>query len=203
MKKQIIIVGAFHEIIELAEDLNISIVGLIDTEKKGSYRNYPVLADDNTANNLSAEIKQIPIVITPDMPAIRMRLSKLYTGFGYDFFTLISFEAKISKSAQLGKGVVIQYGVNISAKAEISDFVRLNTNCNVMHDSTIGRYTTIAPNAVILGNVQIGESCYIGANATILPNISICDHVVIGAGAVVTKNIDSPGTFIGVPAKRK
>ncbi|MEJ5961274.1 DapH/DapD/GlmU-related protein [Pedobacter immunditicola] len=202
MKNEIIIVGAFHEIIELAEDLNISILGLIDNEKVGLYRNYPILATDATSNDLSPEIKEVPIVITPDGPALRMKLSVMYKKFGYTFSSLVAIGAKVSKSAFIGNGVIIQHGVNVSAQAEIADFVKLNTYCNVMHNSAVGKYTTIAPGAVILGNVQIGESCYIGANSTILPNISVCDNVVIGAGAVLTKDINQPGTYIGVPAKR-
>jgi sugar O-acyltransferase (sialic acid O-acetyltransferase NeuD family) len=202
MRRGIIVVGAFHEIIELTEELNVNIFGLIDNEKKGDYMGYPIIATDETANDLSIDIKQLPLIITPDMPAIRMKLSRLYEKYGFYFTNLISTGSKISKSANIGNGVVIQNGVNVSAQTEIFDFVKLNTNCNIMHNSIIRKYTTIAPNAVILGNVNIGEACYIGSNSTILPNVRIADNVTIGAGAVVTKDIDTPGTFVGIPAKR-
>jgi UDP-N-acetylbacillosamine N-acetyltransferase len=198
---QVIIVGAFHEIIELAEELNIEIVGLIDFEKKGSYLGYPVLGNDSSVIALLEEINKTPLVITPDLPTIRKKLSKYYKDYGFSFSSLISTDSKISRSAILGKSIVVQSGVNISAQVKIGDFVKLNTNCNIMHDSCIGNFTTIAPNAVILGNVTIGESCYVGSNATVLPNISICNDVIIGAGAVVTKSIFKAGTYIGQPAK--
>ncbi|WP_316819823.1 NeuD/PglB/VioB family sugar acetyltransferase [Pedobacter gandavensis] len=202
MKNGLIIVGAFHEIIELAEDLKIKILGLIDNEKKGSYKGYKIIANDLSAENLSVELKGCPIIITPDIPKVRAILSKMYQVYGFDFCSLISNTCKISKSAVLGKGVIIQHGANVSAETKIGDFVKLNTNANVMHDCTIGSFSTIAPNAIILGNVKIGESCYIGANSTILPNVSICENVIVGAGAVVTKSIVKPGTFAGVPARQ-
>jgi UDP-N-acetylbacillosamine N-acetyltransferase len=201
MKNEIIIIGAFHEIIELAEELNFKIIGLIDCEKTVEYRGYPILANDNTAAKLPMRMMEIPLIVSPDIPAIRKRLKEIYSSYGFGFQTLISNTCKISKSAIIGSGVVIKEGVNVSAEVKIFNFVKLNTNCNIMHNSVIGSFTTVAPNAVVLGNVIIGESCYIGANSTILPNVIICDNVVIGAGSLVTKNIEIPGTYIGQPAR--
>ena len=48
---------------------------------------------------------------------------------------------------------------------------------------------------------RIGDRVSIGTNATILP-VSICHDVVIGAGAVVTRDIETPGFYVGNPARR-
>lgn len=201
MKNKVIVVGAFHEVIELAEENGLEIAGLIDNQKIGKYRSYEILGKDSEAMNLPKNIKEIHLIITPDKPSIRKKLMADYEELGFQFASLISKCAKISKSAVIGSGTIIQSGVNVSAECRIGIFVKLNTNCNVMHNSMIGDFTTIAPNAVILGNVKIGKLCYIGANATILPNIVICDNVTIGAGAVVTKNINTEMTVVGNPAK--
>jgi sugar O-acyltransferase (sialic acid O-acetyltransferase NeuD family) len=198
---KIIIVGAFHEIIELSEELNFLIVGLVDNIKTKEYKGYPILHNDKDGSPLSIEYKSIPVVISPDLPQIRFRLSRIYIEAGFGFINLISKSSKISKDAVLGQGLVIQHGVNVSTEAKIRDFVKLNTFCNVMHNSEIGEFTTVAPNAVVLGNVKIGERCYIGSNATILPGITVCNDAIIGAGAVVTKNILKPGKYIGNPAR--
>lgn len=200
MTIKVIIVGAFHEIIELAEELNIKILGLIDKYKTGSYLTYPILGNDNDAIKLQPIYKKVSIIITPDQPEIRHYLSNHYENLGYNFISLISKSTKISKSAKIDCGAIIQHNVNISSEALIGKFVKLNTGCNIMHNSIIQDFTTIAPNAVILGNVRIGKCCYIGSNSTILPNIEICDNVIVGAGAVVTKNIAIPGTYKGIPA---
>jgi len=196
----VIVVGAFHEIIELLEENQISIKGLIDNNLTGYYRDYPILGTDSIAMNLD---NSIPIIITPDIPKIREKLVSYYSTLGYKYQLLISKQAKISKSAKIGDGTIVQYGVNISSEVIIGKFVKCNTLSNVMHNSKIGDYTTIAPNAVILGNVSIGERCYIGANATILPNIMIGDDVTIGAGSVITKDVGAGKTVYGVPGKEK
>ena len=202
MNKKIIIVGAFHEVIELAEENGFDIIGLIDNNKICSYRTYEVLGNDNEAKNILNSQKNVPLIITPDIPNIRAQLFSYYSELGFKFISLISKNSNISKSEVIGNGTISQAGVNVSAECNIGKFVKLNTNCNVMHNSIIGDFTTIAPNAVILGNVKIGKLCYIGANATILPNIEICDNVIIGAGAVVVKNIKEGKTFAGNPARQ-
>ena len=37
-QNKVLLVGAFHEIIELAEDNGMEIAGMIDNEKTGNYR---------------------------------------------------------------------------------------------------------------------------------------------------------------------
>ena len=201
MGNNIIIIGAFHEVIELAEANAISIVGFFDNDKKGSYMNYPVLGKDSDAESLFQSYHNTPLVITPDKPGLRARLHQIYNQIGYSFASLISTHSTISKSAVIGTGTIIQSGVNVSSEVIIGSFVKLNSLCNVMHNATIGDYSTIAPNAVILGYVTIGNFCYIGANATILPNITIGHNVIIGAGAVVTKNVPDNKVMAGNPAR--
>jgi sugar O-acyltransferase (sialic acid O-acetyltransferase NeuD family) len=202
MKNNIIIVGAFHEMIELAEDLGYEVTGLIDNIIKENYRGCPVICNDDKAKSLRKELKKIPLVISPDLPAIRNKLYIYYKGLGFSFISLISKNATISKSSELNLGIVVQSGVNISASSKIGKFVKLNTCCNIMHDVIVGDFTTVAPNAVVLGNVKIGNCTYIGANSTILPNLSIGDSAIIGAGSIVTKNIPNNEIWFGNPAKK-
>lgn len=201
MGKNIIIVGGFHEIIELCEELKYNIVGIIDNKLKEKYLGYPIIGNDSDASMLFKTFYNLPLVITPDTPLLREKLFGYYSKIGFRFETIISAKAKISKSAQIGTGTIIQSGVNVSAQTRIGNFVKLNTNCNVMHDCLIHDYVTIAPNAVLLGHVTVSKKVYIGANSTILPTISIGEDSLVGAGSVVTRNIDNNITVKGVPAK--
>ncbi len=198
---KIVVVGAFHEIIELIEGLRLDIAGLIDNNIKGSYLGYKILGTDQDAKSIIGFLQECKLVITPDKPQIRKKIFQYYNDLGCDFFKIISRAAIISKSARIEMGGIIQGSVNISSNSKVGRFVKLNTNSNIMHDVTIGDFTTIAPNSVVLGNVFIGSNCYIGANATILPNISICADTIIGAAAVVTKSISVPGVYVGNPAR--
>ena len=201
MDKKVILIGGFHEIIELCEEANFEVVGIIDNNIIGSYLGYPIIGTDDEAQLLFNEYGKIPLIITPDYPLLREKLVCKYSVIGYKFKTLISPQSKISKYANIGNGTVIQSGVNVSSFSTIGDFVKLNVNCNIMHDTIIEEYATIAPNSVVLGRVKIGKKSYIGANSTILPEIQIDDNVMVGAGAVVTKNVISNSIIKGVPAK--
>jgi len=201
MNNKILLIGGFHEAIELCESESIQLIGIIDNYKTGTYLGYKIFGNDDNAAEIYNAFSNVPVFITPDSPQKRSRLSQIYGDLGFGFSNLISSNSLISKSADIGKGVFIQSKVNISSFVRVGNFTRLNTMANIMHDTTIGDYCTIAPNAVILGNVDIGSHSYIGANATILPHLSIGSNVIIGAGAVVTKSIPSGVIMVGNPAR--
>lgn len=200
--KQIIIVGAFHEMIELCVQSGFEIVGLIDNNVKApEYYGYPVLGTDEDAKSLHEEYPSCTVVITPDAPAVRKRLTSYYTSLGFDFATVIHPSAMVSETARIGQGSVVQRGVHVSSNSRIGRFCKLNANANIMHDNEVGDYATIAPNAVLLGYVNIEEGAYIGANSNVLPNVTIGNNSIVGAGAVVVKDVQSDCTVAGVPAK--
>lgn len=201
MDKKILLIGGFGEIVELCEDNKISVIGIVDNHNVDNHYGIPIIGNDDNVEEWCEKFIKYKLVITPDLPSLRKELVLYYKGHGFQFTSLISNFANISKSSLVELGTVIQSGANVSSETYLGKFVKVNTNANIMHNVTVGDFTTIAPNAVVLGHVKIGESCYIGANSTILPHISICDNVIIGAGAVVTKNIETPHTtFVGVPA---
>jgi sugar O-acyltransferase (sialic acid O-acetyltransferase NeuD family) len=199
--KEIILVGGFHEMIELCEDAGFNIIGIIDNELTREYYGYPVIGTDNDAISLFKQYSNCQVVITPDSPRLRKKLVGIYRAAGFSFATIIHPAATVSRFSTIGEGTVVQRGVNVSANTKVGNFCKLNTGCNVMHDNVIGDYTTIAPNSVLLGYVSAGELSYIGANSTILPKVSIGELSTIGAGAVVTKNVQSKRVVAGVPAK--
>lgn len=199
--KDIILVGGFHEMIELCEDAGLNIIGIIDNDLSGEYYGYPIIGTDNDAIVLYKQYPNCQIVITPDSPRLRKKLVALYRSAGFSFATIKHPSATVSRYATIGEGTVIQRGVNVSANTKIGNFCKLNTSCNVMHDNAIGDYVTIGPNAVLLGYVAIGEQSYIGANSTLLPKICIGEQSTVGAGAVVTKSVQSNLVVAGVPAK--
>lgn len=114
----------------------------------------------------------------------------------------------ISLTATVGIDSLIAEGCFIGHHAHVGPMVTLglggiiNTAAVVEHDSCIGAYTHISVNTTLAGYVSIGDRCFIGAGATIVDGIKICADVIVGAGAVVTKDIESPGTYVGVPARR-
>lgn len=198
---KIIIVGGFSEIIELCEDLECEIAGIIDHASVDRIFGYPVLGKDADAPELLGAYKDAFVVVSPDKPTLRHKLVAYYKETGFRIASLVSKRAVVSKYARLGEGVIIHNGVNVSAGVEIGNYVRLNVNSNVMHDCKVGDYSTVAPNAVLLGGVSVGTQVYVGANATLLPGVAVGADATIGAGAVVTKNVPASSIAKGVPAK--
>lgn len=199
--KKIILVGGFHEVIELCEDCGYRVVGVIDDKPIKWTQPIPILGTDQDAKSILKKHSDCELVITPDNPQVRSRLVEYYRPLGFSFATIIHPSAFISPSAHIGEGTVIQKGVNVSSGTYIGSFCKLNTLCNVMHDNCIEDYSTIAPNAVLLGGVSIGRGSYVGANSTILPKCILGESAIVGAGAVVTKNVADKQTVVGVPAK--
>ena len=201
MEAKAIIVGGFHEVIELCEESGVSILGIMDSKLQGSYYGYPVLGTDDDASLIREKYAGVPVIITPDAPAARAKLAAYYRSLGFGFLTLVSPDAKVSKYSEIGEGCIIQSGVTVSAGTKIGSFVKLNVGSTVMHDNRIGSFVTVAPRAVSLGRVTIEDMAYIGANSTVLPDLTIGEKAVVGAGAVVTKDVKASTVVKGVPAK--
>ena len=197
----IIMVGGFHEMVELCEDCGLNIVGIIDNKLSGTYEGVKVIGTDDDRHEIFKKYGNVPLVLTPDKPAIREKLYHLYKDAGFSFKTVVSPMARISRTATIGEGTVIQDKVNVSSHTKIGDFVKLNTMSNVMHDCVVGDFTTIAPNVCVLGRISIGYSCYIGANTTILPDVKIVGETTVGAGATVLRTIEEKGVYIGTPIR--
>jgi sugar O-acyltransferase (sialic acid O-acetyltransferase NeuD family) len=198
---KIIIVGGFHEVIELCERCLLEIVGIIDNRLHGKFCGYTILGSDEDAFVLYEKYGDCKLVLTPDSPQIREKLYYYYSQIGFQFATIISPNARISNSAYIGEGTIVQDGVNVSSDTQIGKCCKLNTNSNIMHDNQISDFVTIAPNAVSLGYIKIGMRSYIGANSTLLPYVNISSDVIVGAGAVVTKDVTNNVIVKGVPAK--
>lgn len=201
--ERIIIVGAFHEIIELAEECGKKIAGIIDNKLKDTYMGYKILGTDKMSKMIRQEYKLEKLILSPDLPKIRNKLFHFYSELNWEFDTLISPESRLSKGVIIEEGSIIHRFVNISNNTKIGKFVRVNVSANIMHDCQLGEFSTVAPNAVILGNINVGNEVYIGANSTILPNLIIGDCSMVGAGSVVTKNVKGNTTVVGNPARNK
>jgi UDP-N-acetylbacillosamine N-acetyltransferase len=203
MTRKIVLVGAFHEIVELCEACDVQIAGIFDEHVQGDFMGHKVLGRDEDARRLADVLRDVPVLIVPDAPAVRRRLAAYYLSLGYRPASLVSPRAVVSKSASIGPGTVVQSCCHISTSVRIGEFVKVNAAANLMHDSAVGDFTTIAPNAVILGRVSVRAGCYVGANATLLPDIDVGEEAIVGAGAVVTQDVDARAVVIGNPARPK
>ena len=200
--KQIIMLGAFVETIELCEECGYDIVGIFDNYVQGVYCGYPILGRDEDLILQKDKYINIPLVIVPDAPRVRERMYQIYKENGFSFETVISPKAIISKSAFIDEGCIIQAGCNISSEVKLGKCVRVNTFANIMHETFVEDFSIVAQNAVILGRCRVGKKSYIGANATILPNRLVRENAIVGAAAVVTKDVAVGNVVVGNPARK-
>lgn len=203
MTRRMVLVGAFHEIVELCEACDVQIAGIFDQEVEGDFMGHKILGRDEDARRLADRFRDVPVLIVPDAPAVRRKLATYYLSLGYRPGSLVAPTAVVSKSASIGPGAIVQSSCHISASVRIGQFVKVNAAANLMHDTVVGDFTTIAPNAVILGRVSVREGCYVGANATLLPEIDVGEEAIVGAGAVVTQDVNRRTVVMGNPARLK
>lgn len=199
--RQIILVGAFEEIVELCDALSVEIVGIIDNSYTGSFLGRPILGTDTEADQILARNPDVPVHVTPDSPKLRGELSAHYSRLGASFGTLVHPEAFLAPSTTIGAGSVIQARAQVSSATVLGRGVKVNTCANITHDVDIGDFVTIAPAAVLLGRTRVGPRAYIGANATILPGISIGEKALVGAGTTVTRDVPAGAKVAGFPGK--
>lgn len=202
MKTKIILIGGFCEIIELCQDCGFHILGVVDfSDQEAQKYQLKYLGNDEEFLSDADQYKNYKLVVSPDAPAVREKIVKRYREAGFSFAQVVSPDAKISRTAKLGDGVIIQTGCMISAQVVVGAFSRLNIGVHVLHESEIGEYVTLAPGALVLGRIKIQQGCYIGARSVVLPSMCIGESALIGAGAVVTKDVLEGKTVVGVPAR--
>lgn len=199
--ESVLLLGGFGEIIELCTDCGVRIEGVLVPTDEEEIRGIPVLGDDAGAADLDPDLKRLPLILGVGGAAVRRKLQAYYAGLGFRFASLVHPTSRVSPSARLGEGVILDIDTNVSTDVVIGDFAVLNTRANIMHDSTVGSQVIVAPNAVVLGRVAIGDDAYIGANCTILPHLTIGRGATVGAGAVVTRSVASESVVAGNPAR--
>lgn len=116
--------------------------------------------------------------------------------------TLIATNASVSRDSTMGPGTLIGFMSTINIGAVIGTDVIVNTRAVIEHDATIGNHVHISTGAIVNGGATVGHRCLVGSSATVLQGVSICHDTIVGAGAVVTGDIDSPGIYVGVPARK-
>jgi sugar O-acyltransferase (sialic acid O-acetyltransferase NeuD family) len=110
--------------------------------------------------------------------------------------------ASVSPFAQLGAGCFVAAQAVVAPGAQLGLGVIVNHGAVVDHDCQVGDFAHIAPGAVLGGGVRIGIGVLVGAGAVVLPGRLVANSAVVGAGAMVCDHIESPGTWVGVPARR-
>ena len=124
------------------------------------------------------------------------------TGIPADRFeTLVHPTASVSRTASIGRGVVLLPHVTVATNAWIGDHVIILPSSFISHDARVGDHTCIAGGVCISGFVDVGSCCYLGTNAALRERITIGDGCLIGMGSVVLSSVAPRTVVVGNPAR--
>ncbi len=202
MKKLVIIGAGGHGAVaaDIAKQMGYQHIAFLDDTAQQGPSEYPL---EGRVADFGEYLKESEFFVAIGHSGTRERIQKMLAQSGAEMATLIHPRAVIGSAVEIGAGSVVMAGVVVNTGAKIAEGVILNTCCSVDHDCVVGSFSHIAVGAHLCGTVCIGAGTWIGAGATVINNISVCGDCLIGAGAVVVRSIETPDTYIGVPARRK
>lgn len=184
---------------------NFNVLGLLDPNVNPGtvIGGVPVLGDDKRLPEFSVdETRFLCAVGQTGRGEARETLFQSCRDLGFTAATVISPRAVVAEDARVGAGTVVMHLTCANANVIIGDNCIVNTHALVEHDACVGSHTHLSTRATINGGSVIGERCLIGSGAIVLHGIHVCDDAIVGAGAVVARDITSPGTYVGIPARR-
>lgn len=117
------------------------------------------------------------------------------------FGTVIHSRAYVDKTSKIGSGVFIYPGCVIDVNSQVCNNVIITSGCIVAHDSVIGEHSFLSPSVNIAGYVSIGQKTNLGIGTTVIDNIKIAGNIRTGGGSVVIDDLETPGLYVGVPAR--
>lgn len=115
---------------------------------------------------------------------------------GYEFASLVSPHATISRGVSVAPGAFVAHGVTVSVDAKVGRHAILNTAAVVGHDAVIGDRSIVAPCAFLGGAAVIGEDCLVGPNAVVLEGRNVGNHVIISLGGLVLRSVADGMTIL-------
>lgn len=210
--KDLIIIGTgdfSREVSWMVERINIvnstwNLLGFVDnnpTVQGKKIDGYYVLG---TLSYLEKNSNDIYVICSIGTGQIRKKvMDQVCRMSNMNIATLIDPEAIVGRNTKIAEGCIICAGSIITTNASLGRNVIINLNCSVGHDAILDECCTVHPGSNISGKVHVEHCVDIGTGTKIIQGKSICNNCILGAGAVVIKDITVPGTYVGVPAKRK
>lgn len=120
---------------------------------------------------------------------------------GWALATVVAKSATLCIGVQVGEGSFVGRHAHIGPMAKVGQGCIINTAAIIEHESVVGDFTHVSVNTTVAGRSTIGSHCFIGAGATVVDGVAVADSITVGAGACVTRSLDTPGTYVGVPAR--
>lgn len=131
----------------------------------------------------------------------RSQFTAQVEALGMRFAALVHPTARLSRSAEVGEGSIVNAGAILAAHATLGRHVIVNRGALIGHHTRLGDHVTVGPGANIGGCCEVGEATYIGIGAVVLDQMRIGAHAIVGAAALVTREVPDRVQVMGVPAR--
>lgn len=119
-----------------------------------------------------------------------------------DCVTFIHETASVHEGAVIGKGSCVANFSTVMQGAVLGKHCFVETYCLISHNTTVGNNCMLHSGTMIAGKTTIGKNCMFNFRSGVMNKLDICDNTVVGAFSNVTKNIDTPGVYVGTPARK-
>lgn len=189
MKEKIILIGGgghCHSVIDVIEQENkYEILGIVDTKENIGKKvlDYAVIACDDDLEELFKTCKKAVITIGHiKTNELRKKLFEKAKNIGFDFPTIISPFAYVSKYSFIDEGTVIMHHALVNANTKIGKNCIINTKALIEHDALIEDNCHISTASIINGGVVVKENTFFGSNSMARENIEIESNSIIGGG---------------------
>lgn len=191
--------GHGRSVAALAERAGYAHITFIDEGAAAAERimGYPVL------KAVTAELADEECLAAFGNNERRLRQTRDLVAAGRNIVSVMATSAVMSRHAVMEPGCFIGELAYVGPRARIGAATIVNTGSIVEHDCVIGSGCHVSVGATIAGTCQVGDGVTIWAGATLRDGITVASGVIVGAGAVVCEDLHTPGTYVGVPARRK
>mgnify|MGYP005693103067 FL=1 len=119
-----------------------------------------------------------------------------------DCVTFIHETASVHEGAVIGKGSCVANFSTVMQGAVLGKHCFVETYCLISHNTIVGNNCMLHSGTMIAGKTNIGKNCMFNFRSGVMNKLDICDNTVVGAFSNVTKNIDTPGVYVGTPARK-
>lgn len=175
------------------------IVFIADNLEKGEFYTCERLPFAEFSQKYSCSESEI--IIAVGEPESRKMLAERVKEKGYRLATVISTEARVNASAEIGEGSIVTSGVRISSDAKVESNVWIGGLAIIGHDVNIKNHCQISSFAAIAGRTVVEECVFVGISACIREGLVIGHNSIIAMGAVVLKSVRDNKVVIGNPAR--
>lgn len=189
---RVVIIGAgghAHVIVEILREAGgVELVGVLDRGSARDVLGVPNLGSDERLPALAADGVTGAVPAVGDNQARRAVFEKILAA-GLAPVNAIHPRATVSRSAALGRGVVVMAHAVINALCEVGDNAIINTGATIDHHGRIGRHAHVAPGCHLAGSVTVGEGAFLGTGVAVTPNVSIGAGAIVSAGLTITRDV--------------